>query len=229
MYSACSLGYAPYEEHYEQSLMELSIERLRRTNLFHEVELLDEILESGEITTYHAGDTVVRQGQYIKVLPLVLEGSIRVYQTREGREILLYYVTSHQTCMMSLSACFFNDQSPSYAVAAEKTEVLTIPTRFITQWQKKYSSWNNFVIKTFRGRYDELLNTFESVAFDHIDKRVLEYLHSRVATREGNTVEISHQQLANELGTTRVVISRILKQFEIDGQLELLRGVIKLK
>ena len=137
MYSACPLGYASYEEHYEQSLMELSIERLRRTNLFHEVELLDEILESGEITTYHAGDTVVRQGQYIKVLPLVLEGSIRVYQTREGREILLYYVTSHQTCMMSLSACFFNDQSPSYAVAAEKTEVLTIPTRFITQWQKK--------------------------------------------------------------------------------------------
>jgi CRP/FNR family transcriptional regulator len=105
---------------------------------------------------------------------------------------------------------------------------LAVPAKFITQWQKEYNSWNDFVIRTFRNRYDELLNTFESVAFDHIDKRVLEYLQGRVSKQNKREVEISHQELANELGTTRVVVSRILKQFETDGLIELNRGSIKI-
>jgi CRP/FNR family transcriptional regulator, anaerobic regulatory protein len=121
----------------------------------------------------------------------------------------------------------FNNRSPSQAVATEQTEVLAVPTRLITQWQKEYNSWNDFVIRTFRNRYDELLNTFESVAFEHIDKRVIKYLQTRVARQNKNEVKISHQELANELGTTRVVISRILKQFEMDNIVTLHRGVIQ--
>jgi hypothetical protein len=121
---------------------------------------------------------VVREGQFVKVVPIVVSGMLRVYQTREEREILLYHVEPSQTCMMSLSACFFNNKSPSQAVAKEKTQAITVPTRYVTKWQKEYSSWNEFVIRTFRNRYDELLDTFESIAFDHIDKRTLEYLKS---------------------------------------------------
>lgn len=132
------------------------------------------------------------------------------------REILLYYVDPGETCMMSLSACFFNNKSPSQAVAIEPSLVLSVATGYITKWQKEYSSWNDFVIRTFRNRYDELLSAFESVAFDHIHTRVLEYLTNRIAREKKDQIEISHQELANQLGTTRVVISRILKQLETE-------------
>lgn len=199
----------------------------KQLTFFSEPGLRDEILGHCQLETFEKGDVIVREGQFVKLIPIVISGTLRVYQTKEEREILLYYVEISQTCMMSLSACFFNNESPSQAVAKEKTVALTVPARFVTQWQREYPSWNDFVIRTFRLRYDELLNTFESVAFDHIDKRVLEYLHSRVARQQAKEVEISHQELANELGTTRVVISRILRQFEMDNRVQLHRGSIK--
>lgn len=208
--------------------MILTNDILNRINLFTEPKLREEILTHCQLKTFSKGDVIVREGQFVKVVPIVISGVIRVFQTKEDREILLYYVESKQTCMMSLSACFFNNESPSQAVSIEKTEVLIVPTRLITQWQKEYSSWNQFIIRTFRNRYDELLNTFESVAFDHIDKRVLEYLECRISRQKDNKVKISHLELANELGTTRVVISRILKQFELDKKVKLYRGAIKL-
>ena len=199
----------------------------KRISLFHEPGLREEILAHCELQTFEKSEVVVREGQFVKVVPIVVSGMLRVYQTREEREILLYHVEPSQTCMMSLSACFFNNKSPSQAVAKERTEAITVPTKYVTQWQKEYSSWNEFVIRTFRNRYDELLNTLESIAFDHIDKRVLEYLQSTVSKQQSKEIEISHQQLANELGTTRVVISRILKQFEIDERVKLHRGFIE--
>jgi CRP/FNR family transcriptional regulator len=205
-----------------------SIDLIKQLDLFHEFDLQDEIIKNCELLILEKGDVIVREGQFVKVVPIVISGAIRVFQSKAEREILLYYVEPKQTCMMSLSACFFNNKSPSQAVAIEPTQVLTVPSRFITQWQKEFNSWNDFVIRTFRNRYDELLNTFESVTFDHIDKRVLEYLKSRVSKQSHREIEISHQQLANELGTTRVVISRILKQLELDGMLELSRGSVKI-
>lgn len=205
-------------------------EQLFRTlNFLHEKELKEEIIQESKISTFRKGDVIVREGEYVKVLPIVISGAIRVFQTSEEREILLYYVDPGQTCMMSLSACFFNNESPSQAIAVTDTTILAIPTPFITKWQKKYSSWNHFVIKTFRKRYDELLDTFESVAFDHIDKRILEYLVFRNNKTPNNIISISHQELANELGTTRVVVSRILKQYEMNGKVKLHRRGIELK
>lgn len=206
----------------------LTQEILRQTGLFSEPELQEKILQHCELKIFEKGDVVVREGQYVKVVPIVISGDIRVFQTKEDREILLYHVEPKQTCMMSLSACFFNNESPSQAVAAERTEVLIIPTRFINQWQREYDSWNSFVIKTFRSRYDELLNTFESVAFDHIDKRLWDYLQCESSRQKTDHIKVSHQQLANQLGTTRVVVSRILKQFEIENKVVLNRGMIKL-
>jgi CRP/FNR family transcriptional regulator len=204
-----------------------SYDIFKQLTLFPESKLREEIVNNCEVQLFSKGDVIVREGQFVKILPIVLSGALRVYQTKAEREILLYYVEPSQTCMMSLSACFFNNESPSNAVSVETSEVLTVPTKFITQWQKEYNSWNDFVIRTFRNRYDELLSTFESVAFNNIDKRVLKYLQSRASRLQTKEVEISHQELANELGTTRVVISRILKQFEIEEKIELHRGVIK--
>jgi CRP/FNR family transcriptional regulator len=200
----------------------------RQLDQFREPELREKILEHCEVLTFTKDDVIVREGEFVKIVPIVVSGMLRVFQTKEEREILLYYVEPKQTCMMSLSACFFNNKSASQATATEPTEVLAVATRLITQWQREYNSWNDFVIRTFRNRYDELLNTFESIAFDHIDKRVLKYLQSRASRSGIAAVEISHQELANELGTTRVVISRILKQFELDKIVRLHRGLIQI-
>lgn len=197
-------------------------------NFISEPKLQEEILQKSQIIQSNTGDVILREGEYVKVLPIVIEGAIRVFQTKEDREILLYYVEPSQTCMMSLSASFFNHSSAIQAIAVKPTKILIIPVQYIAEWQTKYSSWNNFVIKTFRKRYDELLYAYESVAFDHIDTRVLDYLNCRQGKETSKMINISHLQLANELGTTRVVVSRILKQFESQGKLKLHRGVIEI-
>ena len=191
-------------------------------------ELEKEILENSTIMVAEKDEVVVREGQYLKVLPLVISGSIRVFQQSEGREILLYYVQSGETCIMSLTSCFFNNQSPSQAVAEEQTEILCVPTKFIQEWQRKYNEWNEFVIKTFQGRYDELLNSFNSVVFNNIETRIIDYLKCYSLKQKTDTIPATHLALANELGTTRVVVSRILKNFEQLGKIKLLRGGIKI-
>ena len=200
----------------------------KKLNFISEIKLKDEILENSKILNFKKGETIVRQGEYVKVLPLVLSGSIRVFQTKEDREILLYYVEISQTCIMALSASFYNNKSSSQGIAISDTKILAIPTPFIVRWQREFSSWNNFVIRTFRNRYDELLETFDSVVFEHIDERVLKYLKNRISKQDNSIIKISHQKLAYELGTTRVVISRILKQYELEGKLLIRRAEIEL-
>ena len=198
--------------------MNLSKKIFRILNFISEPELQDEIIKSCNLVSANKGETIVREGEYVKILPIVIEGRIRVFQSKEDREILLYYVEPSQTCMMSLSASFFNHSSSIEAVATSSTIILAVPIKYISEWQKKYNSWNNFVLKTFRKRYDELLQAFESVAFDHIDRRILEYLQYRKSKQESRMIKISHLELANELGTTRVVVSRNSKTIRIRKQ-----------
>ena len=186
------------------------------------------MLAHGKVVSANKGDILIREGQYLDFLPIVIKGSIRVYQQKEDREILLYYVGPEQTCMMSLSSAYFNTTSAANGMAMEPTEILVLPTRFISDWQLKYLSWNKFIIKTFRSRYDELLNSFGSVAFDPINLRVMDYLLKRSQREKAKKIEVSHQTLAYELGTTRVVISRILKKWEQEGKIKLFRGHIEL-
>lgn len=199
-----------------------------RLKAFPEKELQQELLEYGKLITAKKGDVLIKEGQRLDFLPIVLKGSIRVFQQKEDREILLYYVGPEETCMMSLSSAYFNTISTANGMAIEETELLILPSRLIAEWQLKYHSWNQFIIKTFRSRYDELLSYFGSVAFDPIPARVKEYLKRR-AHAEGKKIHISHLGLANELGTTRVVISRILKQFEQSGFIRQFRGYIELR
>jgi len=195
---------------------------------FIEPQLREEILEQGTIVKIPNGETVIREGQYLDALPIVLEGSIRVFQQSEDREILLYYVNPSNTCMMSLSACFFNNPSSSFAVTEDESIILNIPSTFISDWQRKYKSWNEFIISTFKNRYGELLNAYESITFYNMDKRIFDYLKTYSQKHNTKIIPISHQKLANELGTTRVVVSRILKQFERDNKLILQRRSIKI-
>ncbi len=201
---------------------------LKKLGFLADEALQEELFEHGQLVSMKKGDVIVRDGQYVKFLPIVIKGAIRVYQQKDEREILLYYVRAEETCTMSLAAAYFNNKSTSHGVVMEPTEVLIFPADYIMQWQLKYPSWNNYVMQMFRRRYDELISSFERIAFDHINVRVMEYLKKKSKTDTSSTINISHQNLAHELGTTRVVISRILKQFERENKIKLLRGSIEL-
>lgn len=196
--------------------------------LFTEPELQAEILKHGKVIQANAGDILIREGQHLNFLPIVIWGKIRVYQEKDDREILLYYVGPEETCMMSLSAAYLDYQSAANGMAIEQTDILVLPAHLIADWQLKYPSWNRYIVKTFKNRYDELLNAFGNVAFKPISLRVKEYLTEQAKESNSKNIPLSHQTLANELGTTRVVISRILKQFEKNKVLRLHRGSIEL-
>ena len=198
-------------------------------NVFKEPALQDEIIKHGKILQAKSGDVLIREGQQLNFLPIVIHGKIRVYQEKDDREILLYYVGHAETCVMSLSAAYLNHNSAANGVATEDTEVLVVPAYLVAEWQLKYPSWNKYIVSTFRNRYDELLSSFSNIAFKPISLRVKEYLIEQSKITNSNKIFLSHQTLANELGTTRVVISRILKGFEKGGTLILHRGSIELK
>lgn len=209
--------------------MEQLKDLFRKLTLFPEPDLQEEMRANGKLISANKGDMLIREGQRLNFLPIVIEGSIRVFQQSEDREILLYYVRPQETCMMSLSSAYFNDISAANGMAMEPTEILVLPAALISEWQLRFPSWNKFIIHSFRNRYDELLRAFGSVAFNPIPTRVDEYLREKAKTNGSKKINASHQALANELGTTRVVISRILKQFEQEGRLAQHRGYIILK
>jgi CRP/FNR family transcriptional regulator len=200
---------------------------IRQLNFLSDVSLQEEVLNNGELLQLKKGDVIVKEGQQVKFLPIVLKGSIRVFQKKEDREVLLYYVRPEQTCTMSMAAAYFDNKSSSFGIANEPTEVLVFPSQLITEWQLRFPSWNRYVMRMFRTRYDELVKSLENIAFEHIDVRVMEYLKNKVEQDSRKVINISHQRLANELGTTRVVVSRILKQLEHDKKIKLSRSAIQ--
>jgi len=201
---------------------------LNKLSFFTEPGFKGELLKHGQLASFKKGDVIVRDGQYVKFLPIVLKGAIRVFQQSENREILLYYVRADETCTMSLAAAYFNNKSTSHGVVTEPTDVLIFPASMIEQWQLKYPSWNRYMMQMFRTRYDQLINSFQGVAFENIDARVMEYLKEAAKKENKNSVNLSHQQLADELGTTRVVVSRILKDYERQNKIKLFRGRIEI-
>ena len=196
-----------------------------------EEDLIKELQNNCQTVLVDEQMVLAESGKFMKVIPMVLDGLIRVFRNdyQRDKEILLYYIHDGQTCMMSLVASFANMESQVHAITERKSELLLIPTAKVREWQIKYSKWNQFIINTFLARYTELLNTINDLSFKHIDERVFNYLIQYYHRHGDNKVKLTHQKLANELGTTRVVISRILKGLEHKGHIKLMRGKIQLK
>ncbi|WP_196889475.1 Crp/Fnr family transcriptional regulator [Aureivirga sp. CE67] len=195
-------------------MIDIFIQKLKIT----EPELIKEIRECSTITTHKKGDFIIKENEYIKVLKIVLEGKVRVYQANEDREILIYYLNSMETCTLSLSACFEDCKSNVNAIVEEDCTILNIPVRFVKDWNFKYKSWNNFTTNIFRESYMHLINQYSNLAFQPLKDRLYDYLISKA---ENSIVKKSHQQLAKELGTTREVISRLLKNLEKENKVVL--------
>ncbi|PKH52331.1 hypothetical protein CXF68_17235 [Tenacibaculum sp. Bg11-29] len=180
--------------------------------------LQDEIRKNATITEHKKGDFIIKNNHYIKVLKIVLEGKVRVYQESEDREILIYYLNTMETCTLSLSACFEDCKSTVNAIAEEKCIILNLPIRYVRDWNFSYKSWNNFIVNTFRKSYNHLIHQYSNLAFQPLKDRLLDYLISKA---NDDILYKSHQDLAKELGTTREVISRLLKKLESNGKLRL--------
>ena len=183
-----------------------------------EEELQNELLENSTITTHKKGEFIIENNQYIKVLKIVLKGKVRVYQENHEREILIYYLSDMETCTLSLSACFEDCKSSVNAIVEEECIILNIPVRFVKDWNFKYKSWNIFTTTVFRESYNYLINQYSNLAFQSLKDRLLDYLVSKA---NNSIVKKSHQELAKELGTTREVISRLLKKLENNSKLHL--------
>lgn len=191
--------------------------------------LFEEINTVGFIKSVEAGTQLMDIGQYIKYMPLVLNGSVKITrEDNDGNEILLYYLEGGNTCAVSFTCCMQNETSGIRAVAEEDTQLIMIPVEFMDIWMGKYKDWRNFVLFTFSRRMDELFETLDSIAFDSMDKRLIKYLKDRSRVLKKNEFTITHQEIALSLNSSREAVSRLLKKLENMGSIKLGRNKIQL-
>ena len=200
-----------------------------RFKLVFEKELFDEIEAKGVPVSVKAGTVIMDIGQTVRTMPIILSGSIGVSRTDEdGREILLYYVNPNESCAMTFTCCMQQHASEIKAVAEEDVEMLSIPVSIMDEWMARYPSWKSFVMRTVQNRFHELLKTIDQIAFQKLDERLINYLKEKSRTTGSTLLNISHEQIAKELASSREVISRLLKKLETDKKLLLYRNQIKL-
>ncbi len=194
-----------------------------------EPELLKEIGQFGIIQQFDEGDIIMDYGKYIRMMPVILKGTVKVLRLDdEGNEILLYYLSSSESCSMAYSCCIEAKKSEVKAVAEEDGELIAIPHIKLDEWLCKYTSWKNYIMRGFNERFVELLKSIESIAFHRLDERLIEYLREKQRITRSSVIKASHNVIADELATSRVVISRLLKQLENQKLVILYRNEIKL-
>jgi len=193
-----------------------------------EPELIAALETTGTVKTYAAGETLMRPGQFIKSSMLILEGMVKIYRENEdGGEFLMYYILPGEACAISFICAAKMEASQIMAKAMEETTVLMIPIQLMDDWMSKYKSWYHFVLETYRNRFDELLMLIDNVAFRNMDERLTFYLERHTKVTGSTIIELSHQQIADELNSSREVISRLLKKMEQRGLVVLNRNSIE--
>lgn len=191
--------------------------------------LVDLIEKEAVQRSFNAGDIIMRTGQYIKSTVLVLEGRIKIYrENQDGGEFLMYYLQPGQACAVSMICAIQSGTSEIMAMAEEDSEVLMIPVHLMDDMMNQYKTWYQFVIQTYRGRFDELLSVVDNIAFRNMDERLEFYIKRYVEKAGKKNLEISHQQIADDLNSSREVISRLLKKMEQRGLVRLHRNMIEL-
>ncbi len=195
-----------------------------------EEALINEIAQVGTFKEVQAGQKLMDIGEYIKGMPLLISGVIKVMrEDSEGDELLLYYLEQGDTCSMTMSCCIGQTRSEIRAVAETDARLIMIPVRKMEEWIANYRSWRNFVFESYNNRLNELLQTIDSIAFMNMDERLVNYLREKQRVNEDRIIRNTHQEIAYDLHSSRVVISRLLKKLEQLGKIELHRNYIKIK
>lgn len=196
---------------------------------FDQSDLVEQIIEHSQYLEIPAGLTILNRNDYIKVIPLVIEGTIKVSRINEkDKAVFLYHIRSGETCAMTLSSCLKMERSKVTATSIQDSKIIALPITKVYDFNKQFPSWQHFTINTFTNRFGDFLSLIEDFSFNHIVNRLNNHLTSLQQIHNSNILTISHRQLARDLATSREVISRILKQLERQQLLSLHRGKIKL-
>ncbi len=197
---------------------------------FTDPKLLQALLDKGQIMQLEPGKVLMEPGQFVKMVPIVLEGAIKILRMdEEGKELFLYYLDPGETCALSLTCCIATKPSEIKAVVEEQTILLGIPIMVHEQFSDEFKQWKDFVANTYQRRFNELLLALDAVAFKRMDERLMRYIVTKMKQYKSNELHTTHQEIANELGTSREVVSRLLKQLEKKKWIELGRNVIYIR
>ena len=192
--------------------------------------LLNEINQVGTFKDVSEGSKLIDIGEYVKAMPLLISGAIKILrEDKDGDELLLYFLEKGDTCAMTLTCCLAHTKSEIRAIAETDARLIMIPIQKMEEWSAKYKSWRNFVFESYHNRLNEMLETIDSIAFLKMDERLLKYLNEKARISKDHKVNTTHQEIAYELHTSRVVISRLLKKLENLGKIELNRNYIIIK
>lgn len=190
--------------------------------------LIHEILQVGTYKEVPAGFKMMEIGSYVKGMPLLVSGAIKIMrEDKNGDELLLYYLEKGDTCSMTMTCCMGQTKSEIRAITETDTKLIMIPIQKMEIWTSKYKSWRSFVFESYHSRLNEVLHTIDSIAFDNMDQRLLNYLKEKARVTNDEIIRNTHQEIAYELHSSRVVISRLLKKLENMGKIELHRNYIK--
>jgi CRP/FNR family transcriptional regulator len=195
---------------------------------FLKPDLVDKILNASKLKEIPKGTEILREQQYVKVLPIIVSGLVKVYSKFDHKELLLYYIEPEQSCVMTFYAALKNTPSKVYATTEEDSKILLLPVQYLPEWLNEYPGFNELFYNQFNLRYSELLDTIKHLLIDKMDKRLYDHLNKKLKLINKDSIKMSHSQLANELGTAREVISRVLKKLETDNKIVQNSGEIRI-
>lgn len=201
---------------------------IKNSLTFLENDLLDEIIQCGELKDISEQTLLIREGQYIKHLPIIIDGIVKVYSQFDDKDLLLYYIMPRQSCIISFSAAIYNQPSRIYAVTEESSQVLLVPAGKVSEWMAKFPRFNKLFFDLYHHRYLELLDTINQLVFKTLDRRLLHYLEEKAHMNQSRELDLRHHQIAKDLGTAREVVTRVMKKLEGEGFVSQEEGKIKI-
>jgi len=197
-------------------------------NIFEE-ELINEIVQVGTFKEVPEGYKLIEIGDYLRGMPLLISGVIKILrEDDDGDELLLYYLEKGDTCSMTMACCIGDTKSEIRAIAETDAKLIMVPIQKMEEWTIKYKSWRTFVFNSYHVRLNELLSTLDSIAFQKMDERLIGYLKEKARVTNDDIIHSTHQDIAYDLHSSRVVISRLLKKLEEMGKIKLHRNFIKI-
>jgi CRP/FNR family transcriptional regulator len=193
-----------------------------------EKELISEIQELGVPKEFKEDSNIIEVGDYIKSMPLLVSGAIKILREDEhGDELVLYYLEKGDTCAMTLSCCMGQTKSKIRAVAETNVELIMLPKEKMAEWLGKYKTWQAYILQTYHNRMDELLEALDTIAFLKMDERLFKYLKDKAMVTHNDILNVTHKEISEDLHTSRVVVSRLLKKLENENKIALFRNSIK--
>ena len=191
-------------------------------------DLIDQMYLMSKVIEVKKGNEILRVGQYVNVIPIVLSGLVKVYTFSDDKEFLLYYIKEYESCIMSFTAGINHETSKIYAVTEENSTLLLLPSTEVIKWSRQFPEFTTFYLRFYQSRYQDIIDTLRQVVFDKLDQRVLDYLKNRIKIEGNGSIKITHKEISVDLATSREVVTRLIKKLENEHKLIFKKGRIKI-